>query len=153
VNVTGTADDVGASGLSKVEIDDGGTRYLAVGANAWSYAWAPPAEPGDYTLTATATDVLGNDSAESIGVHFEPTLPTAYISWPGAGQEVIGGSLVITGSALGGGFQSYYSRHGSYCMPLKVLERGVANGLGVEESADGFRIRAPALKVPAYVAH
>jgi len=111
VTVTGTAEDVGAAGLQKVEVDDGGDPAGAVGTDAWTYEWTP-ASPGTYTLTAKATDLLGNDPPDSVIVHYDPAKPSAYISSPSENDVVGGQEVSIVGTAAGSDFDHYVLRYG-----------------------------------------
>jgi len=112
LTINGTAADVGAAGLLKVEVDDGGTPTEAAGMDSWTWEWAP-SQVGSFTITAKATDVLGNDPPDSISVSYDPDSPTAYITSPAAGQ-VLGEQLVnIVGRATDSAdFQSYLLRYG-----------------------------------------
>ena len=92
-DVCGTASDTGGSGLSKVEVriqrasDNyywNGTSWqageawnLATGTAAWSYGFDP--DPGVYTLTARASDIVGNAAQTSVSFDVDATPPNTTI--------------------------------------------------------------------------
>ncbi len=117
VTVSGTAADIGVAGLDKVEVDDGGVSTEATGTDTWTWEWSPTIAD-DYTLTAKATDLVGNDPPDSVVVHYDPAKPTGYITSPIPDEVVTGQSLSINGTATDSSdFLSYAVRYGEGASP------------------------------------
>ena len=95
VQVRATASD--DYGITRVEFFDGATDLGTDtnGADGWSASWDTAGTgEGPYTITATATDSIGQTSSDSNGVTVDNTPPAVSISSPAAGATVSGTTTV-----------------------------------------------------------
>ncbi len=119
--ITGTAADVGGSGVASVEVsiqqgsgnywggsafDSAAEVYLpATGTDTWTLAFADANFPADgaYTVHSLATDEVGNVQTTSTTATFtyDTTAPTSTITFPGDGAayNATGWTDAITGTA------------------------------------------------------
>lgn len=66
--ITGTANDSGASGLSRVEVSINASAWqTATGTASWSYTWTLGAD-GDYNVRSRAVDTAGNIETAGAGI-------------------------------------------------------------------------------------
>lgn len=116
VQVTGTAQDVGVSGLALVEFSSDGTNWTpASGTENWTANWT--ATSGTHELWARATDETGNiETISNAGIVVDATKPEAFITSPLAGSSINDGDTVnLIGTANHGdwvGYALYYAEGG-----------------------------------------
>ena len=76
--ISGTATDVGGSGISQVQVTTGATWAAAQGTGSWTYSWAlPTVDQQVFTLAARATDNATNlGTSASVPVTVDTVAPT-----------------------------------------------------------------------------
>jgi hypothetical protein len=100
VQVQATASD--DHGVTQVQFLDGATNLGTDtnGADGWSVTWDTfGAGEGLHTITATATDTIGQTSSDSNTATVDNTPPTVSISSPAAGVTVSGTTPVTAGAS------------------------------------------------------
>lgn len=86
--------------LSKILIKIGDKDWIDLGAEEnWSYKWDTSSEStGNYTITAKAVDLVGNESLTSIKVYVDKSLPVITITSP-TNEQYVKGIITLVGSA------------------------------------------------------
>jgi len=96
-----TADATDDKGVTQVEFFvDGVSIYVdTIGDDGWSFPWdTTTVDGGPYTISATATDTIGQPATDSISVTVDNTQPTVSITSPTEGAPV-SGTIDVTADA------------------------------------------------------